>query len=449
MISENLVHRGSLEPPQIIPQDFLSNSSTFSKKRQFDSALNCDNPPAKKPRSCHCPEQSISNVIFHKSDNCHGSSVLTWLESMIEPSDSLQERNVPSDSFQDPDLQSIPDSTKEFLAMLSNPSRKGGSIITAQTSKTSNENATSSPIYRKLNLATNGINVLSEVECDLRNSKEDSRFPAWVQHVVTCVESDPSTPIMKMHDDVLEHNYKKLHHLLHDPQILFIEETVKKSLSSCIDPLALNRLGNYVQTLSEASCEHFTALAMANSPFLRKHALIKPIPDQAFGYQASSFPKFELDLWERSNVLQSNASGLLFPYLIVEYKPMGGNLWHAANQCIGGLAVSLNQTERVVGDEQAVFGLCMNDQVADIYIMWSIPHTDENFKRNYLVYKLDSIVLSKKDQFKRLWKILINIHEWAATTRLKDIDHKLGHYLAKSDVLIPLITFSTFNTIIY
>lgn len=182
-------------------------------------------------------------------------------------------------------------------------------------------------------------------------------------------------------------------------------------------------LSCYSKALREVSREPFMASTLRY--FSREPRISTPAPDIVYGYKSKAFSK-------KLEVGACNKSKVLFPYLIVEFEPMGGNMYHAANRCLGDSAVSLNLTESVVGYRQVVFSVCTNGQVADVYAMWSEEKSEdlppgESSRRNHVMLHVDSLILVKFEDFEKLWHILYNIHRWGSRRRLSSLREKVDN----------------------
>lgn len=105
---------------------------------------------------------------------------------------------------------------------------------------------------------------------------------------------------------------------------------------------------------------------------------------------------------------------------------MSGNIWQPENRCAGDSAVSMKFYETMVGYEQVVFSVAMNDQLAVVFIMWSSeaplrPEDKVNVTRYYYMYRLQSFLLTRLEEFATFWRTLDRIHKWADTTRYQQL----------------------------
>ncbi|KAI0880728.1 uncharacterized protein GGS22DRAFT_192863 [Annulohypoxylon maeteangense] len=383
MTSRDLAHRGSPKPHPESPIFSLKRSSeaapstsgcagvltSSSKRRKLRS------PPKQRRRSKkqHHPT-TVQDSTSNSDDNTSNPEDYTFhpehfprLEQWVKTASTTE------NAFEEADSESVSGSAKDFLTM---PSIKGLGSIRTQTSKT-HESISGDSLYRWNILKPQGIHLMN---CPnwWSETNDKSLIPPWVQTIVERIVDqnspvhDPTNSTTNPSEALLLLNCSKLYNSLHKEQILQNEEMVKTQLGRYLDPLSADQVG--LETW-EARCQPFTITTSLGA--------VRPVPDIIFGYPSYSFTN---DIDMRTDELIAtycNEAMIMFPYLIVEFKQMGGNLWHAANQCMGGSAISLYQTEKMVGYGEVIFSVAMTDEVADIYIMWSSPDPidESNFGR--------------------------------------------------------------------
>ncbi|KAI2467075.1 hypothetical protein F4781DRAFT_403408 [Annulohypoxylon bovei var. microspora] len=433
MISRDLSLRESPKPSENAENN--SSGSSRSRKRQFDAAFCRNKQPAKKQRS-RCRNRLASkktdpntklNGFIEDHGTDHGTYLTNWLGSNIE-SNTQEDIN---------EVKSIPESTKEFLAMASTHPAS----FTTDVSKSTHDSITSSPTYRVRHLHPKGIRMVDG----------QWQLPDWVQKLtdeilqVSCLPN-VSHELAYPNDAQLKQRFRSFYKTLFAPQIYFIEEETKKKICMKIAPLNFEWMelqSPNFESLVEVSCQSFTVSTMTN--LLAMPSVAKPIPDLLYGYATTTFPRLIDDnLSEFESQMICNRSGVFLPYMLVEFKSMSGNLWQAANQCMGGSAVCLQMVEEMLGNDHAVFSVGINGKIAQIYVMWSEEQPKDaqatKYKRplrDHLMYKIATITLDDLDGFSRFWRILINIHNWAGSSRLERIKRDLDEFLDKSTTSTP------------
>ncbi|KAL7926037.1 hypothetical protein ACQKWADRAFT_281581 [Trichoderma austrokoningii] len=166
-----------------------------------------------------------------------------------------------------------------------------------------------------------------------------------------------------------------------------------------------------------------------------------PIPDMLYGYKRDHiFPDPRTPLVSIGNEMNgtANTQELMYPFLVIEFKGNGGNLWAATNQCLGGSASCVNIAERLNGllkeykssnvkqVDSTAFSIAMNGEVARLYVSWK--HND----LDYYMQKVDSFLLQKPQDYIEFRKHVKNIIDWGKNKRLKEILESLDTLLEES-----------------
>ncbi|CAK7212967.1 hypothetical protein SCUCBS95973_001639 [Sporothrix curviconia] len=124
-------------------------------------------------------------------------------------------------------------------------------------------------------------------------------------------------------------------------------------------------------------------------------------------------------------------NSLIYPFFIIGFKGVGGNVWVATNQCLGGAATCVNIAERLNAQLQqcdseevqpvnsAAFSIAMNGSEARLYISW------KHDERNYYMADADCYYLRRADDYIRFRKTARNIVDWGKNDRLHSIRKSL------------------------
>ncbi|CAK7235519.1 hypothetical protein SCUCBS95973_009295 [Sporothrix curviconia] len=171
-----------------------------------------------------------------------------------------------------------------------------------------------------------------------------------------------------------------------------------------------------------------------------------PAPDLIVGYSSSTygFPseqhrRFLGRMDTEFAATATNTPSLVFPFLTVEFKGRAGDLWVAANQCLGASASCVNITEKLNrqlynyrhdkarddGDDSdkdemqtvnsTAFSIAMNGNEARLYVSWR--HDD----RNYYMSNVQCYLLSRPDHHIEFREAVRNILDWGKNERLAAI----------------------------
>lgn len=165
----------------------------------------------------------------------------------------------------------------------------------------------------------------------------------------------------------------------------------------------------------------------------------QPKPDALYGYsEEHAFEeKHRVALDGLPARLAGTPSGLILPFLIMEYKGEGpcsnGNLWVAENQCIGAASTCVNIAQHlnkalkdisyhpgpVQQIDHATFSVAMSNRSATLFISWQA----ENL--SFYTTEVNSFALSRPAQFRDFRRHMRNIVDWGANQRLLDIHNCL------------------------
>ncbi|CAK7233464.1 hypothetical protein SCUCBS95973_008603 [Sporothrix curviconia] len=166
-----------------------------------------------------------------------------------------------------------------------------------------------------------------------------------------------------------------------------------------------------------------------------------PIPDMMYGYSRQyAFPEQQTQFISMGNLMDgtANTQSLMYPFLVVEFKGNGGDLWVATNQCLGGSASCVNIAERlnrqleksksskITSVDSTAFSIAMNGTEARLYVSWK--HSD----LDYYTQKVDSFLLQKPQDYIEFRKHVKNIIDWGKDKRLKEIRESLDALLEES-----------------
>jgi hypothetical protein len=126
-------------------------------------------------------------------------------------------------------------------------------------------------------------------------------------------------------------------------------------------------------------------------------------------------------------VASNQHNGLLYPFLVIEFKGDGGKMGEGLNQCLGGSASCVNIAESLnlqLGQlksgevrpiDSAAFSIAMNGSDVRLHITWKYNVTD------YHMAKVKSFSLQEPEQFINLRKYVQNIIDWGKGPRLNEI----------------------------
>ncbi|XDG10629.1 hypothetical protein ABKA04_010244 [Annulohypoxylon sp. FPYF3050] len=115
----------------------------------------------------------------------------------------------------------------------------------------------------------------------------------------------------------------------------------------------------------------------------------------------------------------NNENSLWTPYLLVE-TTRDSNLYASINRLLGGASSSINLNKRVMAEQNAVFGICLQSSTANLYATW--------FDSGYYTTRLvKSFALTEYSQFLQLRRYVHNIIGWGSNRRLQIIKGALNN----------------------
>ncbi|KAI8722400.1 hypothetical protein NCS52_00383700 [Fusarium sp. LHS14.1] len=162
------------------------------------------------------------------------------------------------------------------------------------------------------------------------------------------------------------------------------------------------------------------------------HKVSIPMPDLLYGYtRQNAFTQQLTQLRTMGAGILAINEGLLYPFLLVEFKGESGNLWVATNQCLGGSATCVNITEELNDDlkqctsvtaesiNSAAFSIAIRNTEARLYVSW------KQNERQYHMADVGSYLLHDPEQYVKFNKIVQNILDWGRGERLEGIRKSL------------------------
>lgn len=174
-------------------------------------------------------------------------------------------------------------------------------------------------------------------------------------------------------------------------------------------------------------------------------AIRTPAPDVLYGYNfRAAFPEprqqFRLKDMGSEVRATNQYSALVFPFLVVEFQGVDGNMWVAANRCFGGAAACVNiaeslnrQLRKCQGEEMqavnsATFSIATNGLMARLYVSW------KHDELNYYSKLVGSYLFDKASDYIEFRKTVHNIVDWGKNERLKDIQRALDTIIDDAQV---------------
>ncbi|PHH83866.1 hypothetical protein CDD83_2899 [Cordyceps sp. RAO-2017] len=159
-----------------------------------------------------------------------------------------------------------------------------------------------------------------------------------------------------------------------------------------------------------------------------------PVPDMLYGYKrGTAFRSYQAQLATMGTEKNGTANnqGLMFPFFVVEFEgdgpTGGGTLWAATNQCLNASAScinivqSLNRQLRECKNrkgrqiDSAAFSVAMSGTEARLFVSWEENDVD------FCTRQVGGFLLQRPDDFLEFRKQVLNIIDWGADGRLRDI----------------------------
>ncbi|CAK7230169.1 hypothetical protein SCUCBS95973_007481 [Sporothrix curviconia] len=186
-----------------------------------------------------------------------------------------------------------------------------------------------------------------------------------------------------------------------------------------------------------------------------------PAPDLLYGYNSvNAFP----DEGHRSHLLSTRhdvratngSNRLIYPFFVIEFKGIGGNLRVATNQCLAGAATCVNMAEELnnqllaysqdeaaaafaAGGDQGqgggqvvhavdstAFSIAMSGSEVWMYVSW------KHDELSYYTQQVDAFVLYHPEHYINFRRMVRNIIDWGKNDRLKAIRRTLDALLEES-----------------
>ncbi|KAL5401003.1 hypothetical protein PMIN03_011903 [Paraphaeosphaeria minitans] len=359
--------------------------------------------------------------------------ILEWLESVGSDREkhSRSDSHLHSDSelFSRQLTRSAPEiykrGAKGFAVPATPPSTgyrapHAGSVVASddigtETGRSSARSLIEGPFYRQLNLTSNNIYMRGNHD----------KFPDDVANLVRVVTKARNSP------------EPSLDELSRDPGLGRLE----------IEGLDEFQVEKYFHDRIFSDFQQWDSLDRADRQPMAKHAVpstgskyrvSNPVPDSLFGYHPAAFPQQQAQLLSMGAQPMANSQRLYYPFLVVEFKGNGGDLWAATNQCLGGstscvyMAERLNeqlrkcQSHEIKPINSAAFSIAMSGTEARLYISW---------KHDELVYcmqKIKGFYLQDPEQFIIFRGYIRNIIDWGKEERLEEIRKSLDSLLGES-----------------
>ncbi|KAI1798528.1 hypothetical protein F4811DRAFT_548198 [Daldinia bambusicola] len=402
--------------------------------------------PSKKPRKCSpsSSEKSLHNIQPHQVINPLQSP--TQLHQLIEPSRVPKQTHRPEGTMQEwlqlqEWLQSessldVPPSPSTITSTSYSTSIHDNhdfydDMASSQTlfASSAYDNKTGSSSYRSENLGQNGVTLLTD----------DEEPPDWVKKLVQPILNDKVPELDN--PAKFETLFKQLHVERRDMQSQCepSELDLRTILSSYL-PFHFQHLKTdypvLAQNLNCASDRLFNndVLDIFKDVVDR---LTRPVPDLSFGYHVKdlfydSDTRQTLLPWYNTGSISSKAL-LFYPYFFIEHKPVGGNLYHAQNQCMTDTAVALEINWPVIPDnENVVYSMGINHHEVKFHIGWLDEGLNKKGEavREYKLWLFCDTHLGTREKFKQVWQIVFNIHKWAICRREK-LEKRMAEQIAE------------------
>ncbi|KAI1134819.1 hypothetical protein F5Y05DRAFT_416712 [Hypoxylon sp. FL0543] len=326
-------------------------------------------------------------------------------------------------------------------------SSTGQSTAKQAKEKSAHERTTSSPQYREL-LKSNGIRVIS--------SSQYSSAPPYINALIDRVLQPAKFEEMANTSSEAREFLQQIDSHYLNYADLVLESTTPnceddfRDLTGSLCPWKLDNKWMTVPLQERKINQSFRPKLMKPFGVQGRNTIPIPVPNIVYGYKYDYCQPAE----KLSQVpIFCNQTNTTLPYLIVEQKGYGGNIFHAVNQCMGGAALCVHIARPFFDDHTAIFAIAVNDSVAHVYVMCPSTITESTFglEKEYLLPTIDedgngkpskedlvgrlpydcsmrliaALSLLDPDHFRKLWRIVANIHAWSATDRFQTIKSKI------------------------
>ncbi|KAI1134821.1 hypothetical protein F5Y05DRAFT_396510 [Hypoxylon sp. FL0543] len=311
------------------------------------------------------------------------------------------------DRCDDPDNESIrPPSTQAEVSPLSDNS----------TNNVYNErqhHPFASTTYRIFTLAPLGIRLLSP--------RDEQIIPNTIQELI----NDITRPVPN------EENFERAmsaHHLsIIDAATIptgDMEVRLRQAIMQALNMFQIHML----PPLQIDDDTPFRSASLLTNSMAPTTILSLPKPSKTFGYSSIAFSQ-EVATIPYINVIKDalaiNKSPLWFPYLVVIAKDAEEAIYTAENHALSSTAPCINVNRLVLTnpEENFVFSLLIYKAIAELSVTYFETSPENNTR--FLTKKIEVFVLERHDDLRSLWRHLHHIHNWAHTTRLAVVRHRM------------------------
>ncbi|KAF4622712.1 hypothetical protein G7Y89_g14314 [Cudoniella acicularis] len=356
----------------------------------------------------------LGQGIDLRPHNCPGSVssfVTEWLETIPDdPQDTAPGMEVTKDA----DGFVVP---RTPASSCSRPSLYSDSVaLTAESARSSGRSLVQDPFYQENNLEANNIYLRQQFEA----------YPDRISALLVEIRRDRTSPGPSVDEIRRDED-------LYELERGIVETDVERYFDNKI--FASPKSSDVLRRVDKLP------ISKRNVPDTGTQWKVStPIPDMLFGYDSKrAFPDAASSV--RKLDAAANSQGLLFPFMVVEFKADGrsgaGSLWVATNQCQGGSASCINiaerlnyqlrqcESENVQQIDTAAFSIAMSGTEARLYISWKQNELD------YYTNIVDRFLLLDPDHYLKFRKYVRNIVDWGRDKRLKQIQASLDTLLEK------------------
>lgn len=274
------------------------------------------------------------------------------------------------------------------------------------------------PSYRQNNLGQNGIRVL----------RSRDTLPNQIASHVESMRSQRTSPGPSSED--LERYLDDVDALAEGCNEADVDTFFADSLLPKASDPSYGRASGLIAVKSSLVSSHLIPANPAS-----QFRVSQPKPDYLYGYtpnQGSAFTDTQLTTQgtlhpKNCRYPEATTQGLRFPFFTIELKAAGGtkgDLWVAVNQCagtssaclaaIGRLNTLLKGHEGVRQVDSMTYSIVADNNTAQLYISWAE-------EPQYNVQQVDAFLLSRKEDLKKLHRMIRNILDWGKEERLMQI----------------------------
>ena len=272
------------------------------------------------------------------------------------------------------------------------------------------------PLYRRRNLAANNIYM--------RSSRD--QFPDHVADLIDHMRRDRGSPGLTLDEVWKDKALEGLGMGAAEPDV---EDCFRTRIFPDRDP------GDSLERSDRQPMAKHTVPSTGSGL-----KISTPVPDMLYGYREEAFAQQQAQLISMGTEMVANnqSQGLVYPFLVVEFKGDGGNMWVATNQCLGGSASCVNIAENlnrrlrqcksdlVHPIDSAAFSIAINGVEARLYISWKENELD------YYMANIGWFLVQDPEQYLKFRKYVRNIIDWGRDGRLEGIRKSLDSLLEES-----------------